>query len=244
MIIIPARLKSTRLQNKVLVDIGGLPMVIRTIKAVEALDFVAVATDSQEVYDVVKGYGYECVMTQDIHTSGTDRVNEAATLLGLDDDEIVVNVQADEPFIEAGVVEKVMHRMQEAVHNQERHIMMASCYKEIDVTDQNDPNMVKVVLDHESNAIYFSRSGIPYNREETPLFHYGHLGVYAFSKKSLQQFCQLPHAPLEDIEKLEQLRAVYYGHKVAMVKVEAKGFGIDTIEDLEKARELINASSD
>jgi len=239
MIIIPARLQSTRLKNKVLADIGGIPMVIRTIKAVESLDFVVVATDSNEVADVVKRYGYEAVMTKDIHTSGTDRVNEAASILGLDNDEIIINVQADEPFIESGVVEKVMHRMQEALHSNEQ-IMISSAYKEIDKSDQNDSNMVKVVLDHKSNAIYFSRSSIPYNREKTPLFHYGHLGLYAFSKKSLSEFCSLPHAPLEDIEKLEQLRAIYYGHKIAMVKVEAKGFGIDTIEDLQKARELLN----
>lgn len=240
MIIIPARLQSTRLANKVLADIGGLPMVIRTIKAVEVLDFVVVATDSQEVADVVKSYGYEAVMTKDIHTSGTDRVNEAANILGLDDSEIIVNVQADEPFIEANVVEKVMHRMQEAVHANE-DIMMASCYKKIDESDQHDPNMVKVVTDYQNRAIYFSRSGIPYNREKTPLFHYGHLGVYAFSKASLEEFCALPHAPLEDIEKLEQLRALYYGKNIAMVEVEAKGFGIDTIEDLEKARAFLKA---
>jgi 3-deoxy-manno-octulosonate cytidylyltransferase (CMP-KDO synthetase) len=238
MIIIPARLESTRLANKVLADLGGLPMVVRTIKAVESLDRVCVATDSQEVYDVVRSHGYEAVVTTKIHTSGTDRVNEAADILVLDDDEIIVNVQADEPFIESVVVEKVMNRMREVVHGAEE-IMIASCYKEIETDREGDPDVVKVVLDHNGNAIYFSRSPIPYNREKTPLFHYGHLGIYGFSRASLRQFCALPHAPLEDIEKLEQLRAIYYGHKIAMVKVEAKSFGIDTQSDLDSARALL-----
>jgi 3-deoxy-manno-octulosonate cytidylyltransferase (CMP-KDO synthetase) len=239
MIIIPARLESTRLANKVLADIGGLPMVVRTIKAVESLDRVWVATDSQEVYDVVKSHGYEAVVTTQVHTSGTDRVNEAADILNLGDDEIIVNVQADEPFIESVVVEKVMNRMREAVHGNE-DIMIASCYKEIETDREGDPDVVKVVLDHHNNAIYFSRSPIPYNREKTtPLFHYGHLGIYGFSRATLRHFCSLPHAPLEDIEKLEQLRAIYYGHKIAMVKVEAKSFGIDTQSDLEVARKMV-----
>jgi 3-deoxy-manno-octulosonate cytidylyltransferase (CMP-KDO synthetase) len=238
MIIIPARLNSSRLANKVLADIGGIPMVVRTIKAVEDLDNVCVATDSIEVADTVKSYGYDAIITTQIHTSGTDRINEASKLLNLKDDEIVVNVQADEPFIESVVVEKVINKMAEAIHSNE-NIMMTSCYKEIDTDKESDPDIVKVILDHYNNAIYFSRSVIPYNREKTPLFHYGHLGIYGFSKASLSEFCSLPHAPLEDIEKLEQLRAIYYGYKIAMVKVEAKSFGVDTQADLDQARRLV-----
>jgi len=238
MIIIPARLDSTRLKNKVLADIGGLPMVIRTIKAVQELDFVCVATDSKEVADVVKSYGYEAVITTKIHTSGTDRINEASQILGLKDDEIVINVQADEPFIEPSVVQKVIHRMSDAIQSDE-NIMLSSCYMEIDKNKEIDENIVKVVLDYNLNAIYFSRSPIPFNRAKTPLFHYGHIGVYGFSKATLSESCSLPHSPLEDIEKLEQLRAIYYGKKIAMVKVEAKSFGIDTKNDLEIARDMV-----
>ncbi|HHD83567.1 MAG TPA: 3-deoxy-manno-octulosonate cytidylyltransferase [Campylobacteraceae bacterium] len=233
MIIIPARLASSRFPGKVLADINGLPMVIATAKRVENIDQVAIATDSEEVMETAKRHGFEAVMTSDSHKSGTDRINEAARRLGVDAEEIIVNVQADEPFIEPEVVEKVYDRVRRARETEE-DLMMVSCYKKIPPSFADDPNHVKVVIDHAGYAIYFSRSKIPYDREEH-LDYFGHLGIYGFTKRSLEAFCALGASPLEDIEKLEQLRALYYGQKIAMVEVESQSFGIDTTEDLEKA---------
>ncbi|MCH9813452.1 MAG: 3-deoxy-manno-octulosonate cytidylyltransferase [Epsilonproteobacteria bacterium] len=236
MIIIPARVASSRFPNKVLADINGLPMVIATAKRVENIDEVAIATDSQEVLDISTAHGFKAVMTSERHKSGTDRINEAAHILGINDDEIVLNVQADEPFIEPEVVQSVHDRVAKAKNAQEG-VMMVSCYKEIDTAFANDPNHVKVIMDHSGYAIYFSRSKIPYDREEHNGY-FGHLGIYGFTKNSLESFCALDNAPLEDIEKLEQLRAIYYREKIAMVKVKSKSFGIDTKEDLEKALKI------
>ena len=233
MIIIPARLGSTRFPNKVMVDINGYPMVIATANQVKEIDKVAIATDSDEVVELANSYGYEAILTSSDHKSGTDRINEAAQKLGLDDEEIVINVQADEPFIEPEVVQKVYERVK-SLKKDQKEFVMASCYKKIDNFHADDPNLVKVVLDSRNYAIYFSRSKIPYNRGECKNY-FGHLGIYGFTKKSLSEFCSLPPAPLEDIEKLEQLRALYHGKKIAMVEVDTNSFGIDTIHDLEKA---------
>ncbi len=236
MIIIPARLASSRFPKKVLADIGGLPMVVRTAKAVEHIDRVVVAADDDEIIDVCKAYDVEARLTSTTHKSGTDRINECANILELDDDELIINVQADEPFIEEDVVTKLQKRLKELQKAQEDFIM-ASCYNAVNEDTAQDPNLVKVVLDHFHNAIYFSRSPIPYNRGGTATY-FGHIGIYGFDKKSLNAFCNLDDAPIEDIEKLEQLRAIYHGKKISMVKVASTGFGIDTKEDLERAVEI------
>ncbi|MFA6789099.1 MAG: 3-deoxy-manno-octulosonate cytidylyltransferase [Arcobacteraceae bacterium] len=235
MIIIPARLNSSRFENKILVDILGLPMVIRTAKQVSSLDKVVIATDSLEVVELAKQHGFEAVMTSSLHQSGTDRINEAATLLDLAEDEVIINVQADEPFIEPDVVQSVIDRVKQIKKNNE-DIMMVSCHKKISSELADDPNHVKVLLDNNNNAIYFSRSKIPYHRDHHENSSYcGHLGIYGFTKKTLNAFCLLKSAPLEHIEKLEQLRAIYFGHTIAMVEVSSKSFGIDTQEDLKNA---------
>ncbi len=235
MIIIPARLNSSRFENKILIDILGLPMVIRTAKQVSSLDRVVVATDSVEVIALAKKHGFDAVLTSSEHQSGTDRINEAANILNLDDDEIIINVQADEPFIEPNVVQSVINKVKE-VKQSNQDVMIVSCHKKISSELADDSNHVKVVLDDNNNAIYFSRSKVPYHRDHYENSSYfGHLGIYGFTKKSLNDFCKLQNAPLEHIEKLEQLRAIYFGHKIAMVEVESKSFGIDTAEDLKNA---------
>jgi len=233
MIIIPARIGSSRFPNKVLADIGGIPMVIRTAKAVEDIDLVAIATDSEEVIAIAKEYSIQAVMTKDSHQSGTDRIYEAAQKLGLQDDEIIINVQGDEPFIETEVV-KAIHQLTNTNKNDDL-IMMNSCYKVISNPEADDPNIVKVVTDDADMALYFSRSKIPYPRDHHFNDYKGHLGIYGFTMRSLAKFCKSDASPLEDIEKLEQLRALYHGYKVAMVEVDTESFGIDTPEDLEKA---------
>jgi len=235
MIIIPARLNSSRFENKILVDILGLPMVIKTAKQVSSLDEVVIATDSIEVVNLAKKHGFKAVMTSSEHQSGTDRINEAANILNLADDDIIINVQADEPFIETEVIQKVIDRVKD-IKSKNEDIMIVSCYKTISSELADDPNLVKVILDDYFNAIYFSRAKIPYHRDhyEHSLYN-GHLGIYGFTKKTLDEFCKLPISKLEKIEKLEQLRALDNGKKIAMVKVESKSFGIDTEQDLKNA---------
>ncbi len=235
MIIIPARLNSSRFENKILVDILGLPMVIRTAKQVQELDDVVIATDSSEVVELAEKHDIKAVMTSSEHQSGTDRINEAANILGLKSDEIVINVQADEPFIEPDVIKAII----EQVKNNKNDFNMVSCYKPISSELADDTNHVKVVLDEYMNAIYFSRSKVPHHRDHYENSSYkGHLGIYGFTKKSLNHFCSLPQTPLESIEKLEQLRVIAQGLKISMVEVESKSFGIDTQADLENALKL------
>ena len=238
MIIIPARIGSSRFPNKVLADVDGLPMVIRTAKAVQNIDNVAIATDSQEVIEIAKEHNIKAIMTLTKHQSGTDRIFEAAQKLNLNDDEIIINVQGDEPFIEKEVVKAVYDL---TLKNRENsNIMMNSCYKLMSNPEADDPNIVKLITTDDDIALYFSRAKIPYPRDHHFNDYKGHLGIYGFTKKSLETFCNLKEAPLETIEKLEQLRALYYGYQIAMVEVESKSFGIDTLEDLEKALKLNN----
>jgi len=236
MIIIPARLASSRFPQKVLADIGGLPMVVRTAKRVSHLDKVVVAADDELIISTCKKYGIKAMLTSTTHKSGTDRISECANILNLDENELIINVQADEPFIEPEVVQKVIQRLKKLQQSGEKFIM-ASCYNSINSEAAQDPNLVKVVLDDEDNAIYFSRSPIPYNRSGEAQY-FGHIGIYGFSRKSLHDFCDLDDAPIEDIEKLEQLRAIYHQKKISMVKVASTGFGIDTKEDLKRAIEI------
>lgn len=238
MIIIPARLNSSRFANKILVDILGLPMVIKTARQVSNLDEVCIATDSQEVVELAKTHGIKAVLTSTEHQSGTDRINEAAQLLELKDDDVVINVQGDEPFIEPEVVQSVIERVKE-IKTQKEDIMMVSCHKKISSELADDPNHVKVLLNAKNNATYFSRSKIPYHRDHYEQSTYnGHLGIYGFTVKSLNEFCTLPPASIEHIEKLEQLRAIYHEKKIAMVEVQSQSFGIDTEEDLKNALKI------
>ncbi len=232
MIIIPARLSSSRLPNKVLADINGTPMIIRCAKIAKKVDDVAIATDSKEVIEICDKYGFKAVLTDKNHKSGSDRIKEAADILGLKKDDLIINMQGDEPFLEPEILEKVKNELK----NIKDEFKMASCYKEINELDAEDPNLVKVVIDQYSNALYFSRSKIPYNRDNVSHIYKGHIGIYGFNKKSLDIFVNLK-GHLEHIEKLEQLRVIENGFKIKMIKVKTKSFGIDTKEDLQKARE-------
>jgi 3-deoxy-manno-octulosonate cytidylyltransferase (CMP-KDO synthetase) len=232
MIIIPARIGSSRFPSKVLADILGVPMVIRTAQAVAPLDAVTIATDSEEVLRLAEAYDIRAVMTSADHQSGTDRIYEAATLLGLPDEEIVINVQADEPFIEEEVVEKVYDLTRR--HAEDPSILACSAYKIVSNPEADDPNLVKVVTDNQDIALYFSRAKIPYPRDHHFDRYKGHLGLYGYTMASLRRFCDLPPAKLEEVEKLEQLRILTHGYRMAMVEVETQSFGIDTPEDLQR----------
>ena len=238
MIIIPARLSSSRLPKKVLADINGIPMIIRCGLIAKKVDDVLIATDSQEVIEVCNKYGFEAIMTDKNHQSGSDRIKEAADIIGLRDEDIVINMQGDEPFLEPEILEKVKNEL----NNLNRDFKMVSCYKEISELEAEDPNLVKVVIDNNSDALYFSRSKIPYNRDNLSHTYKGHIGIYGFDKKSLDLFVNLK-GNLEHIEKLEQLRVLENGEKIKMIKVNTKSFGIDTKEDLQKAIEYEKSSN-
>lgn len=234
MIIIPARLGSTRFPGKVLAEIGGFPLVVATANRVCGIDDVVIATDAEEVAQVVKDHGFAAILTDSAHQSGTDRLNEAAGKLGLAEDEIIINVQADEPFIEPEIVDTLKTLV--AAHRDDPTVMMCSLYKPIDNEAAKNPNLVKVVTDEDDFALYFSRSPIPFDREGVYERFKGHIGLYGYTKQMLAQFCQLNEAHLEHIEKLEQLRALSFGYRIAMAWVESRSIGIDTPEDLELAK--------
>jgi 3-deoxy-manno-octulosonate cytidylyltransferase (CMP-KDO synthetase) len=233
MIIIPARIGSTRFPSKVLADILGIPMVIRTAQAVSDLDTVVIATDADEIVSMAESSGFRGVLTSEGHGSGTDRIHEAAQILKLPDDEIIINVQADEPFIEHEVVERVYNLTREIADDPS--VLAASAYKRISNPEADDPNLVKVVTDSGGNALYFSRSKIPYPRDHHFDRYKGHLGIYGYTMRSLSLYCSLPPSHLEQVEKLEQLRILSHGYRIAMTEVESESFGIDTPEDLQQA---------
>lgn len=233
--IIPARLESSRLDRKVLIDINGKPMIQHVydrVKAVKQIEQVIIATDSQEIADVVVGFGGYAVMTSPDHTCGTDRIAEAASFL---DAELVLNVQADEPLI----TEDHLVPLIDIAQSEEFEIgTLVTGFRSIE--DFQDPNSVKVVRGDYGHCMYFSRSPIPYNRDNQEDYSKAikHLGIYCFAPEILQKIVNLPQSPLEDVEKLEQLRWLQNGYKIKSVKVDGELTSVDTQEDLQKVKIL------
>ena len=234
MIIIPARLKSTRFAEKILCDIKGVPMFVATARRVSAVDRVCVAVDDTKVLDIAHSHGLQAVMTSDKHESGTDRINEACGILGLESSEIIINVQADEPFIEPENLQKFKEFAAACL---DKDAFMASCYKKSSAKACEDANLVKVVTDRDGFALYFSRSKIPFERAAYSHFK-AHLGIYAYSVRALREFCALKSSDLEHAEKLEQLRALENGRKIKMLEIKTQSIGIDSIEDYNHALRL------
>jgi 3-deoxy-manno-octulosonate cytidylyltransferase (CMP-KDO synthetase) len=243
-VLIPSRLTSTRLPNKPLADIAGLPMIVRVAQRAlqSAASRVVVACDDRQIVQVCAAHGIKALLTQADHHSGSDRLAEACDLLNLKDDELVVNVQGDEPLIDPLLINAVADIL--ANHP---HASMGTAAHAIDnAADLASPNVVKVVLDAASNALYFSRSLIPYNRDAHPLAPtpLRHVGIYSYRVGFLRQFPKLAQAPIEVSEQLEQLRALWHGHRIAVhVTASAPGPGVDTPEDLERVRRLFDADS-
>lgn len=238
--IIPARYASSRFPGKPLVDIGGQSLVERTwrqaSKAVQ-LSEVVVATDDERIFEHVTAFGGKAVMTRQEHPSGTDRCAEAAALFP--DFDIVVNIQGDEPFIAPEQIDAVLHPL--LMHSE---IAVATLAKAIEHRDEIfNPNVVKVVMDKHGRAMYFSRSPIPYLRnipqEEWPGIHffYKHIGLYAFRREALLELTALPPGVYEQAESLEQLRWLSAGYFIAVTLTDRETMGIDTPEDVERARE-------
>ncbi|MCR8678488.1 MULTISPECIES: 3-deoxy-manno-octulosonate cytidylyltransferase [Campylobacter] len=231
MIIIPARLASTRFANKILADIGGIPMFIKTAKLASKCDDVAIACDDEAIAQIATKFGIKAIMTSKDHNSGTDRINEAAKKLNLNSDDIVINLQADEPFFE----EKNLIKFKDFTAQRIKDgAFMTSCLKFTSHEEAKNPNLVKVITDKDDYAIYFSRSLIPYPRSRCDLYK-AHIGIYGYSVDTLARFCSLTTKELENIEKLEQLRALSSGKNIAMLEINSSSIGIDTIEDLQAA---------
>jgi 3-deoxy-manno-octulosonate cytidylyltransferase (CMP-KDO synthetase) len=236
--VIPARYASTRFPAKLMQDLGGKTVILRTYEAAintQLFDDVFVVTDSDLIFDEIVSNGGKAIRSIKEHESGSDRIAEAVENLDVD---IVVNVQGDEPFIDKEPLAKVI----EVFRNDEsKQVDLASLMREIkDENEINNPNNVKVVVDQNGFALYFSRSVIPYPREKNVGVRYmQHIGIYAFRKQALLDFYSLPMKSLEASEKLEQLRYLEFGKRIRMVETTHVGIGIDTPEDLEKARKMI-----
>lgn len=236
--VIPARYASTRFPAKLMQDLGGKTVILRTYEAAletQLFDDVFVVTDSELIYDEINSNGGKAIMSIKEHESGSDRIAEAVENMNVD---IVINVQGDEPFINKKPLEQVIEIFK---NDTDKKVDLASLMFEIkDKTEIESPNNVKVITDQQGFALYFSRSVIPYPREENVGVRYmKHIGIYAFRKEALMDFYRLPMLSLEASEKLEQLRYLEYGKRIRMVETDHGSIGIDTPEDLEKARKIL-----
>lgn len=236
-IVIPARLRSTRLPGKVLLDLGGKPVIQRVYEAClssKKHQEIWIAADSEEVFKVCKTFTGNVLMTREDHPSGTDRIAEVAAAIPCD---MVINVQGDEPFFDADIIDRLITAMQQSDAD------MGSVYAPVENVDElHNPNLVKVVTDANDFAIYFSRYAIPFSRDkilDNASAYKKHMGVYAYKASFLPAFVKLPVSFLESSEKLEQLRAIENGYKIKMIAVTGFEKGIDTPEDLEHARKKI-----
>lgn len=232
--VIPARYASTRLPGKPLKDIVGKPMICRVYERAAKASRVAVAivaTDDSRIYDAVLQHGGKAVMTRKDHPTGTDRLAEVAEKY--QDVDLIINVQGDEPLIEPKLIDELA-----AAFDGDADLQMATVCTEItDESEQQNPNNVKVVMDKQGYALYFSRSLLPYPRHEgTPV--YKHIGIYAYKRDFLLAYAKMAETPLEHAESLEQLRALENGYRIKVIKTPYRFVGVDTAEDLEKVNAI------
>ncbi len=253
-VLVPARLASTRLPNKPLADIAGLPMVVRVAQraAASGATRVVVAADDARIVEACAAHGVQALLTRTDHASGSDRLAEACMLLGLDGDDVVVNVQGDEPLIDPALV----RRCAELLAERPDCVMSTAAHPLADIVEYLNPNVVKVVLDAAGRALYFSRAPIPWRRDGAAVGAHGttpalpqprplrHLGLYGYRAAFLRRFPTLAAAPLEQTEALEQLRVLWHGERIAVhVAEHGPGPGVDTPEDLARVRALFAAAA-
>ncbi len=253
-VLIPARMASSRLPNKPLADIAGLPMVVRVAQRAMRSNArqVVVAADDERIVTACASHGVQALLTRQEHVSGSDRLAEACQLLGLSDEAVVVNVQGDEPLIDPALIDQVAQLLIERPEAS----MSTAAHAISQLADFCNPNVVKVVTDARQMALYFSRAPIPWWRDGQTTDNRGgeafaqlpsppplrHVGIYAYRAGFLAQFPLLPPAPIEQLESLEQLRALWHGHRIAVHTTEqAPGPGVDTPEDLQRVRALLGA---
>jgi 3-deoxy-manno-octulosonate cytidylyltransferase (CMP-KDO synthetase) len=247
-VVIPARFSSTRLPGKPMLLIGGKPMVVRVAEqaAQSGAQQIWIATDHQPIIAAMHEHGFKACMTKASHPSGTDRIAEVVAQHNWPDDTIVVNVQGDEPLIPPQLIRAVAQHL----HDHPECAMATACHPVHDEASMRNPNIVKTVLDKDGNAMYFSRAPIPYPRDafahNTPLpanhTVLRHIGIYAYRASFLRAYSQLAPAAIEQIESLEQLRALWHGYKIGVaITQDAPPSGVDTEADLLVAREIFEA---
>lgn len=232
---IPARYAASRFPGKLMQDLAGKPVIVRTYEAAvqtKLFDDVYVVTDSEIIYDTIVNAGGNAIMSIEQHECGSDRIAEAVMKMDAD---IIVNVQGDEPFTDKESLSGVLAVFKNDI---DKEIDLASLMTRIDDKEEiNNPNTVKVIVDNRNFALYFSRSPLPYPRSGSEdITYYKHKGIYAFRKRALMDFRRLPMLPLEAAEKIEAIRYLEYGKKIKMVETDVSGIEIDTPEDLERAK--------
>jgi 3-deoxy-manno-octulosonate cytidylyltransferase (CMP-KDO synthetase) len=244
-VLIPARLASSRLPRKALADLGGVPMIVRVAQraAASRAARVVVAADDDEIVAACAAHGVAALLTSKEHASGSDRISEASTLLGLADGDIVVNVQGDEPLIAPALIDACAALLAARTDC----VMSTAAHAIAEQADFENPNIVKVVVDAAGRALYFSRAPIPWPRDAAasaprspPSPPLRHVGLYAYRAGFLRRFPLLAASPLEEIERLEQLRVLWHGERIAVhVSTLPPGIGVDTADDLAQARRAI-----
>lgn len=242
-LLIPARYGSTRFEGKPLVRIQEKTMiecVYRQAEKARGVDEIYIATDDERIACVVRDFGGKVVMTTAPAISGTDRINDAAEQLGLAPDDVIINVQGDQPIVHPRSIEQLVELFQDS----NKVFDMASiAYRITDEAQCDDPKNVKVVFDTQQRALYFSRSRIPFGRDVKKYPIYKHLGLYAYTRQFVQTFANLPQGQLEDLEKLEQLRALENGYTIQMVETMHDSPSIDTPEDIEACERVLLAEA-
>lgn len=234
-IIIPARYGSSRLEGKPLLKVNDKPIiqwVYEKAKSVKSADVVIVATDDERIFDAIKAFGGEVEMTSTEHKCGSDRIKEVADRH--EDFEYIINLQGDEPMIKQEMIEAVIDGVKN--HNADISTLIRPIEDKAEV---ENPNLVKCVIDNNGFALYFSRSKIPFERKENPAPFYGHIGIYGYTRKALTKMTTSSQTPLEISESLEQLRALQMGMRIKTSIVNEKPVGIDTMEDFENFKKLV-----
>ena len=236
--LIPARLNSTRLEKKLIKNLGGIPVIVRTyqnICSTKLFDEVVVVTDSDEIINVLKEFDIKFLKSIEDHNTGTDRIAEFSKKFKSD---IIINVQGDEPFVLKEDLSKIINTFKNDIENKINVISLMT--KLISVEEINNPNNVKVVVDKNNNSLMFSRSIIPYKRVENNVNYFKHIGIYAFRNSFLNKFKKFKQTNLELTEMIEALRIIEHGYNIHMIEIDHEQISIDTIDDFNKAKSMLN----
>ena len=236
--LIPARLNSTRLEKKLIKNLDGIPVIVRTyqnICSTKLFDEVVVVTDSDEIINVLKEFDIKFLKSIEDHNTGTDRIAEFSKKFKSD---IIINVQGDEPFVLKEDLSKIINTFKNDIENKINVISLMT--KLISVEEINNPNNVKVVVDKNNNSLMFSRSIIPYKRVENNVNYFKHIGIYAFRNSFLNKFKKFKQTNLELTEMIEALRIIEHGYNIHMIEIDHEQISIDTIDDFNKAKSMLN----
>ena len=236
--LIPARLNSTRLEKKLIKNLDGIPVIVRTyqnICSTKLFDEVVVVTDSDDIINVLKEFDIKFLKSKEDHNTGTDRIAEFSKKFKSD---IIINVQGDEPFVLKEDLSKIINTFKNDIENKINVISLMT--KLISVEEINNPNNVKVVVDKNNNSLMFSRAIIPYKRVENNVNYFKHIGVYAFRNSFLNKFKKFKQTNLELTEMIEALRIIEHGYNIHMIEIDHEQISIDTIDDFNKAKSMLN----